>query len=58
MNKVDKDHPTAELLAAFGSGRLGATEREAIERHIAECDRCCAALTDVPADSLLALARF
>src|SRR5436305_3117485 len=50
-------HPSPETLAAFGVGKLPAAQRAEVERHVAECDRCCAALQGVADDTLLALAR-
>jgi eukaryotic-like serine/threonine-protein kinase len=55
--KTEQKHPSPEQLAAFGLGRLQGAEREGIERHVADCDSCCAALGALPVDSLLGLAR-
>jgi putative intracellular protease/amidase len=50
-------HPRPEALVAFGQGLLPAAEAEAIERHVAACEVCCAALHRVPDDTLMGLAR-
>src|SRR5262245_2668968 len=41
-------HPTAETLAAFLDGRLSDDELDALEPHIAACDRCCGVLRQLP----------
>jgi serine/threonine protein kinase len=46
-------HPTKQLLQAFGLGQLSAPEQAELEKHIAECDVCCASLHDLPNDTLI-----
>lgn len=53
MNDAKATHPSAEQLVAYGQGRLSPLEQAGIERHIAECERCCQALRSVPNDTLL-----
>ncbi len=48
-----RGHPTPEMLAAFGLGRLAPTLAEQIERHVAECTSCWQALEAVPDDDFL-----
>jgi hypothetical protein len=39
-------HPDTEELIAYVNGTLPSTERDAIERHLSECDRCAEVLSD------------
>ena len=55
MNEAPVSHPNEEQLAAFGLGRLSATDREAIESHVAGCGVCCERLESVQGDSLVEL---
>src|SRR5262245_24598185 len=50
-------HPDAAVLAAFARGKLSSTELAAVAEHVAACDECCAALRNVPDDTLVSLAR-
>jgi hypothetical protein len=50
-------HPSLQQLADFDRGRLPAAEWTEIARHIEECENCCRALEDVPADRLIVLIR-
>src|SRR4051794_22101285 len=34
-------HPEADRLSAFARGQLSTPEADPIERHLAECPRCC-----------------
>jgi hypothetical protein len=52
-----ENHPTAEQLADFDTGRLAPEERQAVERHVALCPACCRTLEAVPEDGLVALLR-
>ena len=38
------EHPIEELLPAYALNALEPTERQQVEAHLAECDRCTAAL--------------
>ena len=49
------EHPNRDQLTAFLCGRLEAAEQDAIAAHVAECDRCCQALREIPDDAFLAL---
>jgi hypothetical protein len=42
-----ENHPDTEELVAYVTKTLPSTEREAIERHLSECNRCAGALSDV-----------
>ena len=53
MSKIQTQHPSKEVLAAFVHGRLSPVEQTEIERHIAGCASCCKALEAVPDDTLL-----
>jgi predicted Ser/Thr protein kinase len=53
MNQTDIAHPSAEQLVAFGQGRLPPATQAQVERHVAGCDACCAALRRVPDDTLV-----
>jgi serine/threonine protein kinase len=57
MNATFEHHPTAEQLAAFDSGCLPPADREAVERHVADCSDCCRRLEALPEDALAALVR-
>src|SRR4051812_2072749 len=50
-------HPTLKQLAAFRLGKLSDAEFVELERHVADCDSCCKALSDVPDDSFVSLVR-
>lgn len=45
------EHPAQAELKDFLLGRLPNPRRLAVEAHVAECDRCCAMLRDVPNDT-------
>src|SRR5207302_1234605 len=53
MNRANTTHPGAEQLAAFGLGRLPPHIQAEVERHVADCDVCCAALRQVADDTLV-----
>src|SRR5262245_32061673 len=44
-------HLSADELRAFGQGHLSPEAADACEQHLAECDACCRALAEAPADS-------
>jgi len=50
-------HPTPEILRAFGQGKLDASHAARIEQHLLVCALCCDKLKDVPADSFIDLLR-
>jgi serine/threonine-protein kinase len=50
-------HPTPDTLASFARGDLPAEELAAVAEHIGGCATCCAALSQVPDDTLGALAK-
>ncbi len=50
---VADEHPDADRLRAFGLGRLGDEELQALERHIEHCGQCCEVLRHVADDSLV-----
>ncbi|HEY7310810.1 MAG TPA: protein kinase [Gemmataceae bacterium] len=55
---IERDHhPSREQLAAFDAGQLTATERAAIELHVAACPRCGRELDTLPEDPFVALVR-
>ena len=43
-------HPTPELLAAFGAGRLSDEESISVEEHLTDCVGCCQSLKHLPGD--------
>jgi|SRR5579883_439710 len=47
-----RTHPTPQQLVAFDSGLLPPDDREAVERHVAECPLCCQFLEHLPGDAL------
>jgi hypothetical protein len=49
---LNPTHPAPELLAAFDAGQLSPDDREAVERHVAECTVCCRFLERLPEDAL------
>src|SRR5437762_1704285 len=53
VSKSQMEHPTKEQLTAFLQGRLASAAQAEVERHIAQCPRCCEALRTVPDDTLL-----
>src|SRR5262245_5446238 len=53
MKKADAVHPSPEQLTAFSQGRLAPDAQEEVERHVAACAECCAALLRVPDDTLV-----
>ena len=50
-------HPAPDVLRAFALGRLPAAEASEVERHLAECEACGAALANVGDDTLVQLAK-
>src|SRR5579883_750569 len=55
---IERDpHPSREQLAAFDTGQLAASEREMIERHLADCPECGRRVDDLPEDPFVALVR-
>jgi len=50
---VADKHPDADRLRAFGLGRLGGQQSQAIERHIEHCEQCCEVLRNIADDSLV-----
>ncbi len=50
-------HPPAESLSAFGLGCLSDADSAAIERHLADCAECRAAVETVPDDAVVQLVR-
>jgi WD40 repeat protein len=50
-------HPGPETLRTYGEGRLAPEEAAAVEQHLADCERCCLALAETPADSFVARLR-
>lgn len=57
MNGLKLSHPDASTLADFLSGLLGEEESSGIEQHIAACPSCCAALDQLPDDTLVQMLR-
>jgi hypothetical protein len=57
MNETDAAHPSLADLAAFDSGHLSADQREAIERHLADCPTCGRRVDGLPEDPFVALVR-
>jgi hypothetical protein len=53
----DRTHPSPDQLAAFDAGRQQPGDREAVERHVAECPTCCRFLERLPEDALAARIR-
>ncbi len=53
MSEFASLHPSDEQLRNYGLGKLAGAEHEEVERHVAECDSCCAALREVSSDGLL-----
>jgi serine/threonine protein kinase len=55
---IERDlHPSREQLAAFDAGQLAPSEREAIERHLADCPECGRRVDMLPEDPFVALVR-
>jgi WD40 repeat protein/serine/threonine protein kinase len=50
-------HPGPETLRAFGEGRLPPEDAAGVEQHLADCEGCCLALAETPADSFVARLR-
>src|SRR4051812_16405522 len=44
-------HPSADELRAFGQGQLPPEAADAVERHVADCERCCRFLEEAPGNS-------
>jgi WD40 repeat protein/tRNA A-37 threonylcarbamoyl transferase component Bud32 len=57
MSEVNPRHPSPELLAAFGLGRLSEAEATELTRHLAACAACRAGVDAVPDDRFVALLR-
>jgi WD40 repeat protein len=57
MPEVRGTHPSLEELTAFDRGQLCPAEREAVERHVADCDSCCHRLDSIGDDDLVVLLR-
>jgi hypothetical protein len=55
--KQIQNHPTAAELAAFCRGELPEVNISAIAEHLERCEKCCAALSSVPDDEFIRLAR-
>lgn len=53
ISLVAENHPDADRLRAFGLGRLGDQQSQAIERHIEHCGQCCEVLRNIADDSLV-----
>src|SRR5262249_14072778 len=53
MNGTRQKHPLPEQLRAFALGQLPEGDAAEVERHVATCGTCCAALRSVPDDTLL-----
>jgi eukaryotic-like serine/threonine-protein kinase len=58
MDHAAPRHPSPESLAAFVRGTLAPKARAKVERHVADCSRCCDVLRTVPDDSLISLLRM
>jgi predicted Ser/Thr protein kinase len=57
MNDVSADHPSPQVLTAFGLGHLAGRDARTVEQHLALCDTCRTAVDSVPADSFVSLLR-
>jgi serine/threonine protein kinase len=57
MARVLSEHPSKAQLAAFGLGRMDATNAAELERHILSCADCCAILRGVNDDTLVGILR-
>ena len=57
MNEPNAWHPMLADLAAFDAGQLSPAEREAVERHLADCPDCGRRVDDLPEDPFVALVR-
>jgi hypothetical protein len=53
MNSPPRQHPSAATLEAFGQGRLGSQEAQALEEHLRSCAVCCRQLIQLPDDYLV-----
>ncbi|MCA9175005.1 MAG: protein kinase [Planctomycetales bacterium] len=51
------EHPSPELLRAFGLGRLEHREMDSVGEHVAVCDTCCQRLARVHDDTLIELCK-
>lgn len=52
---ADFTHPSNDDLSAFAIGKLAERRAAVIERHLAHCDRCAAAVAVSPGDDFVAL---
>jgi hypothetical protein len=57
MPQLQQDHPGAEVLAAFGLGKLDEQTSTAVEAHLAGCEACRAVVERLPDDTLIGLVR-
>jgi serine/threonine protein kinase/formylglycine-generating enzyme required for sulfatase activity len=57
MSNATASHPTADVLTAFGLGKLTEAETEVVARHLTACEACRRLVEGVPADSLVGLVR-
>ena len=55
MPQAVRSHPEERQLEDFGLGRLDGPEADAIEQHVAACDRCQQVVEELPADALIGL---
>jgi serine/threonine protein kinase len=58
MAAILLEHPAAERLAAFVTGRLSDDESVQIENHLSDCDTCRSVLESLPEGSLDFVLRF
>jgi hypothetical protein len=57
VNGTKLEHPSVDLLAAYGLGKLKDAEFAEIEAHIAGCAACCERLRELPGDKIVQLVR-
>lgn len=57
MNQTKERHPSGKQLADFANGTGDAPVRKWVEQHIETCESCCAALGQVPDDTVMAVVR-
>jgi serine/threonine protein kinase len=57
MDDAPALHPGPAELAAFARGRLAPAARAEVARHVASCDACCRAVSDLPENTLIARVR-
>src|SRR5262245_42844626 len=50
-------HPSQQELAAFGLGKLGPGQSEAVASHLTTCDACRRVVEDLPPDSFVGRVR-